>query len=562
MDPLAQLPSELILRIIEFTPTASLAALTRLNHSWNSFIDETHQEAIYSTPGRTYHPLGVRDFTSLKQDGRSFSKYYDNITSCKDLCRRQTLLSKNWSHERPLTKERIIRVGNDPIWRFRPDFQRRVILSTSHSGGLNVSDMDSGRLLWSLDRDVVRPFAHLEYADGIACWDCEWEGVEVWRIGREGGEKVKVLGHDVMTRGFQLSCFGDGEGKKWCLCVVSSEGCGFVYEGLRGDLELTRRITIPTGAVGHLDQDESVVVYSMGNEGYWFYEKGSGENLGVLDPEQAGCEVFFARHPDKRPRRATALGMQDGMGKSARDRTTPLTVQAGSFPGDDRVSLDEDEWGAGMLSGNLFVGVSRGGRLLVCPNWHKLCAEKNKKKNLIQIIDCDSDGSSFDLGGWLSVRDHRVMFEIQDLIYIIGLTDDDHVQASNPTHQEDEGVLLARPSFTTATSIKPQLANPVSFMGLYEDCIMSTYTTLHYRWRREEGEGGAPGPLRALNRIFQTKAVRVLSLAPELDGDEEVEGESGDGEESLPGVDATRAELHSLIAMLAEGEDDEGEDGG
>ncbi|KAK4503263.1 hypothetical protein PRZ48_006691 [Zasmidium cellare] len=527
MDPLTLLPSELVLRILEFTPTSDLASLTRLNRSWHAFIDETHQEAIYFTPGRTDHAAGLRDVSLFEKEPRTFAKYYQDVESWKDLCRRQTLLSKNWDAERPLTTERKIIVGRDPIWRFRPDFQRRIILSTSHE------DMDSGDLLWKLERDDVRPFAHLEYADGVACWDCDGEGIEVWRIGRERGVKVKVLEHEVQTRGFQLSCFGG----VWCLCVVSNAGCGFVYEGEKRELELTKRMVIPTGAVGHLDQDEGVVVYSLGSGGYHFFEKGTGEKMVGLKPEVLEPEVFHIVHPDEHFRRGT---MED-IGKAARDRTVPLAIRPGPLPGDERVPLEDDEWGAGMLSGNLFVGVSRAGRLLICPNWRALIPHTSPTStapltDLIQIIECDSDGSTFDLGGWLSVRDHRVLLEIQDLIYIIGLTDSDHVRDGE-----------SRPSFATSTAIKPQYANPVSFMGLYEDCLMSTYTTLLYRSRSDEAEGVVP-------RIFQTKAVRVLNLAPDLSGHGEVV-EDEEEELDLPVSGATRAELFHLIALLARGED-------
>lgn len=466
-DPLQLLPSEIVLRILEFTPTSGLASLTRLNRSWNSFIDKTHQEAIYSIPERTPHPPNSKDFKFLENE-KTFSPYYESIASWKDLCKRQTLLARNWNSQTPVTRESTIRVGNDPVWRFKPDFERRIILSTSHAGGMNVTDMDTGRLLWRLDIDDVRPFAHLEYQDGTAVWDREGNALEVWRTGMDGlarGQfrRVKVLEHDRMTRGFQLSFD--------TLCVVSNEGLGYVYEDMLGDPKLKRKIDIEEGAVGHLDQSEGVVVYSMGNDGYHFFEKETGKALGVLDPEHHDY-IYHVKHPETKFRRGPGLGNLANQGrngnlcpprKPARDRTVPLAVRPGALWDDEeRVSLNEDEWGAGMLKGDLFVGVSRGGRLAVSSNWRKALEKKTNK--WVTLVECDTDGSNFDLGGWLSVRDHRVMFEIQDLIYVIGLTDEDYVRCTGP------------PSFATATSITAQLAVPVSFMGIYDDCIMATYT--------------------------------------------------------------------------------------
>lgn len=293
---------------------------------------------------------------------------------------------------------------------------------------------------------------------------------------------VKVLEHDKMTRGFQLSFE--------TLCVVSNEGVGYVYGDMLGDVVLERKIEIADGAVGHLDQGEEVVVYSMGNEGYHFHEKGTGNFLGTLDPDTHG-EVYHVRHPKTQFRRGPGLVNLTNHGtrgsvfppqRPAKDRTIPLEVERGGHPDEERISLGEDEWGAGMLRGNLFVGVSRGGRLAVCSDWRKTLEAKdiNGKGESLMLVECETDGSNFDLGGWLSVHDHRVMFEIQDLIYVIGLTDDDRVRETPPSpppgHPSRTNNVSGRPSFATATAVTAQLAVPVSFMAIYDDCIMATYT--------------------------------------------------------------------------------------
>jgi hypothetical protein len=60
------------------------------------------------------------------------------------------------------------------------------------------------------------------------------------------------------------------------------------------------------------------------------------------------------------------------------------------------------------------------------------------------------------------------MFETQDRAYIVGLNDDDTIKAHDESPQ--------RPSYAYATSSAAQLAVPVSFMGIYDDCVMTTYT--------------------------------------------------------------------------------------
>lgn len=514
-DPLHLLPSELVLRILEFTTASGLAALTRLNRSWNNFIGQTHQEAIYSHPSKTDQPPGAKDL-SFVHSYKAYSKYFSNIESWKGLCRRQTLLSRNWLKAKPETYETLLGVRNGAAWRFRPDFKRRFFLNTSQMGGLDVTDMDTGDLLFRLDAETVRPFAHLEYQDGTAIFDLEGDALDVWRTNLEGtvrGEfrRVAVLPHDRQTRGFQLSYD--------TLCVVSSEGRGFVYD-MSGTPELKRTIEIEDGAVGHLDQCEDAVVYSLGGQGYHFYEKSTGRFLGILDPEHCR-DRYYVLHPSSTddevfPSDGVATDAASNVMRPRGSRSgevTPLKIHFGPYPrsSDEGLTLEEDDWGAGMICGNLMVGVSRGGRIFVCSDWRAALQSVANLRRQSAIIECDSDGSTFDLGGWLSVRDHRILCEIKEKVYVLGLTDNDKVTPSI------EGT-AARPSFAFNTSLASLFGAPVSFMAFYDDCIMTTYTTLRYI---EEPAIQLAANQPPATRALPTKAIRILSLAPMLDEDGE-----------------------------------------
>ncbi|KAF2769138.1 hypothetical protein EJ03DRAFT_312926 [Teratosphaeria nubilosa] len=520
-DPLTRLPPELILKILEFAPPASLASLTRTSQAWHTFTDEIHQDVIYSSSTKTNRPTGSRDFDFL-QNATSFAKYYSGTSSWKDLCRRQTLLPRNWDSERPVTTESVVQITNSPVWRFRPDFKRRFFVSTSQAGGLNVTDMDSGQLLWRLESTLhnddtgqhrVRPYAHLEYQDGTACFDCEGDAIEVWKteleegMGRGEFRRVAVLEHNYQTRGLQLSYN--------TLCVVSTQGKGFVYDFSEREPKSARVLDIEQNAIGHLDQNEEVVMYSMG-KGYHVHSKTTGELLTILDPSV--CEDFYhVKHP--LPRTATPAG-PGRHGPTVRsfppespstDRLTPITIDQDRFPrpADAQTSLEEDEWGAGMLNGDLMAGVSRGGRVLVCTGWKK-ALKKGGNPESMEIIECDADGTSFDLGGWLSVKNGRVMFEVQERVYVVALGEDGKVQTSAQSKRQ-------RASWCYLTSSAPQLAVPVSFMALFDDCIMHTFTTLGWR-QRNRSPNANPEEEIGPARIFPTKTIRVLSLAPDLTG--------------------------------------------
>ncbi|KAI7366079.1 hypothetical protein KC331_g6286 [Hortaea werneckii] len=563
-DPLSVLPPEIVLRILDFTPIDSLASLTATTKAWHAFIDEKHQDAIYSSPSKTQHPLGARDFDFLKSS-TSFAKFFEGTSSWKDLCKRQTLLPRNWHQEKPVTKESVVQVGNDPVWRFRPDFKRRIFLSTSQAGGLNVTCMDTGKILWRLpstletDAASVRPYAHLEYQDGTAVFDREGDAVEVWRHDdskafEERGEfkMIAVLPHDCQTRGFQLS--------HKTLVVVSTQGQGFVYDFSVTPPTLRTRLEIEDDAVGHLDQDAEMVMYSMGARGYHVYDKTTGKFVGAVQPWKCAEENrYHILHPDS----STAPSVREARhgptprtfppSHLSKTRLVPLKLQSGALPfphNDEHFPLEEDEWGAGMLCGNVMAGVSRHGRVFICSDWRKYL-QVGDGKACASVVECESDGSSFDLGGWLSVRKDRVMFEIQDRVYVLALQDDGSMQDPKD---------IKKGSYSLLTSSAPQLAVPVSFMGLYDDCIIHTYTTLGWRQRTpalaaHHGAQHRDGPAR----IFPTKAIRAICLAPDLDG-EEPKPELWQPEPEMSAADQAQTGLLQLVSMLGDELDDDDDD--
>lgn len=261
------------------------------------------------------------------------------------------------------------------------------------------------------------------------------------------------------------------------LCVASSEGEGFVYDLTRSPPVLKTHITIPDGAMGHVYQDADAVLFSMAEHGFNFYEKSTGEFLGTLDG--IGCTKFMhIRHPAVQSSPLSVPDPYEPMqpvfppSNPRRDRLTTLKIENGHLPGADQVPLEEDDWGAGMIDGGWFVGLSRGGRILVCPEWRR--ALKNKADGNVPpdwtIIECQDDGTGFDLGGWLSVKDNRFLCEMAGRIHIISLDDRGDVSPSEPE----------RASWSLSTASSSELEVPVSFMALYDDCIMSTYSVSSY----------------------------------------------------------------------------------
>lgn len=407
------------------------------------------------------------------------------------------------------------------VWRFRPDFERRFILTTAQHGGLQVIDMDSSStILWSLP-DVL-PFAHLEYDKGCAVWNDDGDGLEVWHCmdddkNRGVFEQITTLRHTYQIRGFHLVYP--------TLCIVSTDGRGFVYDlSLPPAHMLQRDFAIETDARGHLFQYEDIVMYCFEKKGYHFYIKATGEHMGILDPKKMGAnlpisQVYHVKHDfqpvsgipkyfvQDGPHDTYASRIEQAVGESLRRRCHPETTPLQAGPLDEKASgplkpLEDDEWGAPSLWHNWMVCISRGGRTLLCSDWRGALQSADRAAYCTTIIECHKTGEDFrfDFGGWLSVAHGRVMWEIDDWVYIL------HLPLHSSEKQGDIPIWCI-PGVADAT-----FSNPTSFMGLYEDCLMTTYTSI--RVSEQRGPDSYP-------RLTHTKTVRVVSFAPTAEDDDD-----------------------------------------
>ncbi|KKY24351.1 hypothetical protein UCRPC4_g02461 [Phaeomoniella chlamydospora] len=291
------------------------------------------------------------------------------------------------------------------------------------------------------------------------------------------------------------------------LCVVSTEGQGFVYDLALNPPHLRTRLQIAGGAIGHLDQNEDAVVFSLGRDGYHIHSKDSGGLRGILHPKHTR-NIYHIIHPTIILHSAELEEFPPSSeyrfppAEIRRDQLLPTQLKHGEHPARrSLVSLEEDEWGAGMLYNNYIVGVSRGGRIFISSDWQGALSKPETAEATSAIIETEETGIHFDLGGWLSVYNDRVLFEVNDAVYIFTLSTDSKL----PKADENQP-----PIFATQTSSGNAYAVPVSFMAVFDDCLMFTYTTIGQ-------ESLLPRISNLLPRQLPTKAIRILSLAPDME---------------------------------------------
>ncbi|KAJ3509853.1 hypothetical protein NLJ89_g4998 [Agrocybe chaxingu] len=184
---LDDLPPDVLLQILSYLRLSTLACLCATSSSLHTLFSE-NQDLIYR------HAALLHGFThmesALPDKGTLYKKYSPpNVkegTKWIDLCKARLRVRDAWVGGAP---SKISIAPPDPgnransgVRDIRVDEQRRLVLTALVSGGVNVMDMDSGKLLWYLGEDYVRPYVNIEYSEGFLIFDRLEDDCEVWRI--------------------------------------------------------------------------------------------------------------------------------------------------------------------------------------------------------------------------------------------------------------------------------------------------------------------------------------------------------------------------------------------
>ena len=128
------------------------------------------------------------------------SRYYDDMTSFYDLCRKRWALESCWGRysacNTASTSRRTLELfpsrkyfrpalENEDVWRLKLDPVGNYFIVTGRHGGIRTIDIDTGELLWSIPPTETRDCPHLECQDGWMIFDQQaWGRLEVWQSER------------------------------------------------------------------------------------------------------------------------------------------------------------------------------------------------------------------------------------------------------------------------------------------------------------------------------------------------------------------------------------------
>ncbi|KAF8271013.1 hypothetical protein EI94DRAFT_1569560 [Lactarius quietus] len=175
------LPVEVTLKVLSHLPILSLVSLRLLSHQWSDFFT-THKSVIFHGAA-LYHGYippgtGLEDALSMNM-GRPLA----GSTSWTGLFRRLFQVGRNWSGKgRAVARELLPPAFN--VHRIKVDKKAGICITTCLQGGLTVTHLFSGTVLWHLPMRYVSNNSDCEYDNGYLVFDRKNESsrIEVWRL--------------------------------------------------------------------------------------------------------------------------------------------------------------------------------------------------------------------------------------------------------------------------------------------------------------------------------------------------------------------------------------------
>ncbi|KAF8797521.1 hypothetical protein BYT27DRAFT_7344147 [Phlegmacium glaucopus] len=188
------LPTELTLYILSYLPFDSLSRLKAVCKSWNEFSNL--QESTIYRNAACLHAYIPCPRTMLKDLGSLYSqRALEGVKTWKDLGRKRLQIQRNWKGQGPsivVEHKSTSLEWTHMVHRIKVDELAGYIMTTSHQGGILVTDLNEDRALWALPPWYVRPYAHLEYGEGYMIFDRNNGDKEVWRRLSDISEHVVV----------------------------------------------------------------------------------------------------------------------------------------------------------------------------------------------------------------------------------------------------------------------------------------------------------------------------------------------------------------------------------
>ncbi|KAN0131825.1 hypothetical protein V8E53_010353 [Lactarius tabidus] len=174
------LPAEVTLIVLSYLPIPSLLSLAVLSRQWVHFF-ATQQSEIFRRAAiyHEYIPPGTMSLEGALS--MKTGKPWAGSASWKDFCYRSFHFYKNWEGKGRAVARVLLPPGSNPH-HIKVDEKTGICITTRLWGGIVVTHLFSGTILWCLPLSAVRSRSRCEYENGYLVFDNNGGEQEVWRL--------------------------------------------------------------------------------------------------------------------------------------------------------------------------------------------------------------------------------------------------------------------------------------------------------------------------------------------------------------------------------------------
>ncbi|OJA19664.1 hypothetical protein AZE42_02828, partial [Rhizopogon vesiculosus] len=170
--------TEMAIHIASYLPLQSLYQASLVSREWHSLIADNEQ-TLYRNAA-ILHRFVLHADLEAESSSQTSDKKRDWKQLC--LCRRRLEIEKGWRGKAPSTTKELTATG-EYVLRIKVDENEGFVITTHHSGGLYVTDINTDRVLWA-ETTHVPGYVHCEYDRGYIVFNRHNNSKEVWRLAR------------------------------------------------------------------------------------------------------------------------------------------------------------------------------------------------------------------------------------------------------------------------------------------------------------------------------------------------------------------------------------------
>lgn len=180
------LPVELILRILSNVSFADIVSVKATSHDLCALI-ESNEHIVYHELAISYGYVAPH----VSLEDASLAPCMDDVVCWKEFCRRKLLIQRRWNGKdqdkrKPPSNAKVcvgaLKSPGEHVESFAIDEKHRTVISNSTRGGIDVTAIETDRILWRLPETYVDGGAECRFSNGFLTFmRSSPPAIEVWR---------------------------------------------------------------------------------------------------------------------------------------------------------------------------------------------------------------------------------------------------------------------------------------------------------------------------------------------------------------------------------------------